>query len=64
MVKKVVTAVGKYKDYIAKIWQSYVLGFTPYRLHTNIDGTFLTPIREYDWQVYVLGDVATMMVTN
>ena len=51
--------VGKYKDYIAEIRQSYELGVTPYRLHTNVDGTFLTPIREY-----VLNDVATMMVTN
>ena len=64
MVKKVVTAVGKYQYYIAEIQQSYVLGFTPYRLHTNVDGTILTPIRTYDNQVYVLDDVTTMMVTN
>ena len=63
MVKKVVTTVGQYKDYIDEMQQSYVLGFTPYRLHTNGDGTFVTPIRTYDGQVYVLDDVATMKVT-
>ena len=47
MVKKVVV-----------IQQSYVLGFTPYRLHKNVDGTFVTPTRIYDGKVYVLDDVA------
>ena len=64
VVKKVVTSVGKYQDYIAEIQQSYVLGFTPYRLHTNVDGTFVTHIDTYDRQVYVLDGVATMMVSN
>ena len=62
MVKKVVVTVGKFKDYIDEIQQSYVLGFTPYRLHKNVDGTFVTPIRVYDGKVYVLDDVATMEV--
>ena len=31
-----------------------MLGFTPYRLHKNVDGTFVTPIRVYDGKVYVL----------
>ena len=62
MVKKVVVTVGKFKDYIDEIQQSYVLGFTPYRLHKNADGTFVTPIRVYDGMVYVLDDVATMEV--
>ena len=39
-----------------------MLGFTPYRLHKNVDGTFVTPIRVYDGKVYVLDDVATMEV--
>ena len=49
-------------DYFDEIQQSYVLGFTPYRLHKNTDGTFATPIRVYDGKVYVLDDVATMDV--
>ena len=48
----------------AEIQQSYELGFTPYRLHTNVDGTFVTPIRAYDGQVYVSDDVTTMQFTT
>ena len=62
MVKKVVTTKGQYKDYANEIQQSYEL--PPYRLHTNEDGTFVTPIRVYDGRVYVLVDVATMQVTT
>ena len=40
-----------------------MLGFPPYRLHTNVDGTFLTPIRYYEVRVYVLDGVTTMDVT-
>ena len=58
-MKKVVTTVGQFKDYYAEIQQSHVLGFSPYWLHTNVDGTFVTPIRTYDWRVYVLNDVTT-----
>ena len=43
MVKKIVTTVGQYKDYIGEIQQNYELVFTPYRLHTRPDGTFVTP---------------------
>ena len=64
VVKKVVVTVGKFKDYIDEIHQSYVLGFTPYRLHKNADGTFVTPIRVYDGKVYALDDVATMEVDD
>ena len=64
MAKKVVATVGQYENYYAEINQSYVLGFPPYRLHTNVDGTFVTPIRYYDGRVYVLDDVATMDVTG
>ena len=39
-----------------------VPGFTPYMLHTNSDGTFVTPIRYYDVRVYVLDDIATMEI--
>ena len=39
-----------------------MLGFTPYRLHKNTDGTFVTPIRYYDGRVYVSDDVATIEV--
>ena len=39
-----------------------MFGFTPYRLHKNTDSTFVTPIRYYDGNVYVLDDVATMEV--
>ena len=59
MVKKVVVTKGKYKDYMS---ESYELGFTPFRLHTNADGTYVTPIHVYDGKVYVLDDVATMEV--
>ena len=64
VVKKVVTTVGKYGDYTNEIQQSYVLGFTHYRLHTNGDGTFVTAVRTYDGKVYVLDDVPTMEVSN
>ena len=64
VVKKVIATKGQYKDYANEIWQSYELGFTPYCLHTNEDGTFVTPIRVYDWRVYVLDDVATVQVTT
>ena len=56
--------MGQFGDYIAEIRQSYELGFTPYRLHTNSGGTFVTPIRVYDGCVYVLDDVTTMEVTT
>ena len=61
LVKKVVATVGQYEDYTAEI---NLLGFPPYRLHTKVDGTFVTPIRVYDGKVYVLDDVATMDVTG
>ena len=64
VVKKVFATRGQYKDHANEIRQSYVLGFPPYRLHTNEDGTFVTPIRVYDGWVYVLDDVATMQVTT
>ena len=38
-----VITVGRFVDYTAEIRQSYELGFTPYILHTNVDGTFVTP---------------------
>ena len=41
-----------------------MLGFTPYRLHTNVDGTFVTPISTYDRHAYVLDDVTTMWITT
>ena len=47
VVKKIVVTVGKFKDYSDEIKQSYVLGFTRYRLQKNVDGTFVTPIRVY-----------------
>ena len=64
LVKKVIATIGQYEDYTAEIIQSNVLGFPPYRLHTNVDGTFVTPIRVYDGKVYVLDNVATMDVTG
>ena len=63
MVKRVVISVGQYKDYIGEIQQRYELGFTPYRLHTRPDSTFVTPIRVYRGVVCVLDDVTTMQVT-
>ena len=51
VAKKVIVAVGK--DYSDEIQQSYVLGFTPYSLHKNVDDTFVTPIRVYDGKVYI-----------
>ena len=62
VVKKVILTKGKFKDYWNEIQQSYVLGFTPYRLYKNPDGTFVTPIRYYDGKVYVLDDVVTVEV--
>ena len=63
-MKKVVTTVSTFGDYNDEIQQSYGFGFTPYRLHTNEVGTYVTPIRVYDGSVYVLDEVATMEVTN
>ena len=67
-MKIVDVRVGKFEDYVDEIQQSYVLGFTPYRLHRNADGIFVTPpppppppLRVYDVKVYVLDDVATMV---
>ena len=62
VVKKVVVTESKFKDYGHEIQQSYELGFTRYRLHKNVNGTFVTPIRYCDGRVYVLDDVATMEV--
>ena len=42
MVKKVVVSKCRYKDYTYEIRQSYELGFTPFRLHTNTVGTYVT----------------------
>ena len=53
MMKKVVVTEGKFKDYIDEMQQGYELGFTPYRLHKNADGTFVTPIGVHDVKVYV-----------
>ena len=61
MVKKVVTTVGQFGDYIDEVRQSYELGFTPYRLHTN---SVVTHILVYDGRVYVLDDDTTMQVTT
>ena len=59
MVKKVVVTKGKFKDYMGEIQQSYELGFTPYRLHKNQYGIYVTSSR-----VYVLDNVATMDVSD
>ena len=64
VAKKVVTTVGQFGGHINEIQQSYELGFTPHRLHTNVDGTFVTPIRVYYGRVYVLDDETTMQVTT
>ena len=63
MAKKVVVTKGKFYDYMDEIQQSYELEFTPFRLHTNVEGTFVTPIRVYSGKIYVLDDVATMEVS-
>ena len=62
VAKKVVATVGQFKEYIDEIQQNYELGFSPYRLHKNEYGIFVTPIRVYDGDVIVLGNVATMKV--
>ena len=54
--------MGQFGEYIDEIRQSYGLGFTPYRIHTNPDGTFDTPMRDYDGHVFVLYDETTMKV--
>ena len=52
MVKKVVVTKGKYRLTIGM----------KYRLHTNVDGIYVTTIRVNDGSVYVLDDVATMEI--
>ena len=64
VAKKVVATVGLCKDYMDEIQQSFELGFTPYRLHTYVEGSFVTPIRVYSGMVFVLNDVATMEVSE
>ena len=64
VVKKVVVTEGKFKDYWNEIQQSYELGFTPYILHKNTDGTFVTPIRYYVGWVYVLDNKFTTISIN
>ena len=64
VTKKVVTTAGRFGDYSDEIQQSYMLGFTPYRLHMRPDGVFVTPIRVYRRSVYVLDDVTTMQDTT
>ena len=64
VVKKVVRTVDRFGGYTAEIRQSYELGFTPYRLHMNSDGAFVTPIRVYDDRVYVMDDETTMQITT
>ena len=48
--------MGKFQDYSDEIRQSYELGFPPCRLHTNVEGVFVTPIHAYSGR---LDDVAT-----
>ena len=43
MAKKVVVTKGKFRDYMDEIQQSYELGFTPYILHKNQYGIYVTP---------------------
>ena len=62
MAKKGVVTKGKYRDYWNEIQQSYELGFTPYRLHMNVDGIYVTPIHVYDGSVHVLDYVASMVI--
>ena len=62
MLKKVVVTKGKFKDYSGEIRQSYELGFTLYRLHTNEEGVFVTSFRAYSGRVFLLDDVATMEI--
>ena len=62
MVNKVVVTKGKYKNYWNEIRQSYELGFTPCRLHTNVDGIYILPPFVFMMGVYVLDDVATMEI--
>ena len=47
LMKKIVTTVGTFGDYIDEIQQSYELGFTPYRLHANEVGPFVYIMGEY-----------------
>ena len=47
VVKNVFITVGKFKDYSDELQQIYVLGFTPYRLHKNVDGTFVFMMGRY-----------------
>ena len=53
MVKKVVVTKGKFNDYMDEIQESYELRFTPYRLHKNQYGIYVTPIGIYDESVYI-----------
>ena len=54
MVKKVVVTVGQFKDYIDEIQKSYELGFALCRLHKNVDGVFITPIRVGGYMYWTL----------
>ena len=54
-VEKVVTTVGRYEDDWAEINQSYVLGFQPYRVHTNVVWYMCFHLTDfYEWRWYML----------
>lgn len=63
-IQKVIVTSGKYLDYVTQIQESYRLGFTPFRLHTNTKGTWVTPIRCYNEGVYVSDSVGAVDVSS
>ena len=56
LLKRVTVTKGEWQTYSDKIQHSYKLGFTPFRVHHNLNGKFTTPIRIYDNKVYVSDD--------
>ena len=64
LLKKIKVTKGHYRPHINQIQESYRLGFTPYREHTNGAGTFVSPIRIYDNNVYVLDDTGDFNISG
>ena len=64
LLQKVKVTKGKYEPHYDQIQESYKLGFTPYRVHHNKNGTFVSPVRIYDDSIYVLDDSGSFNIAH
>ena len=52
--RKVTTTIGKCRDYVSEIENSYQCGFTPYRERTGVDVSYCTPLHCREQKVFAL----------